>query len=176
MKKNILVTGRPGCGKSTLIERVVAALDAPVSGFFTREIREGGNRVGFSVETFDGRRGVLAHVHSISRIRVGRYGVDIEAFEKIAIPSLLPLSAETLTVIDEIGRMECFSSPFRDAVLKALDSPGPVLASIAEKGDAFIQGIKSREDVLLRRITTADRDAAAASILAGLKTLLTRNR
>lgn len=176
MKKNILVTGRPGCGKSTLIERVVAALDVPVAGFFTREIREGGNRVGFSVETFDGRRGVLAHVRSISRIRVGRYGVDIEAFEKIAIPSLLPRSAETLTVIDEIGRMECFSSPFRDAVVKALDSPGPVLASIAEKGDAFIQGIKSREDVLLRRITIADRDSAAASILSDLKALLPQSR
>jgi hypothetical protein len=88
MTKNILVTGPPGCGKSTLIEKVVAIIQAPVAGFFTREIREKGKRVGFSVASFDGRKGILAHVGMKSGPRVGKYGVSIGVFEDIAIPSL----------------------------------------------------------------------------------------
>jgi nucleoside-triphosphatase THEP1 len=49
--KNILITGLPGCGKSTLIERIVRKLERPAIGFFTREIREKGRRVGFSINT-----------------------------------------------------------------------------------------------------------------------------
>lgn len=171
MKKNLLVTGRPGSGKSTLVERVVAVLGVPVTGFFTREIRDGSGRAGFAVETFDGRTGILAHVRAKSPVRVGRYGVDIEAFESIAVPPLRARTPGTLVVIDEIGKMECFSPLFRTAVMNALDSPGPVFATIAEKGDSFIQAVKAREDVRLYRINVSDRDAAAASIITALQTL-----
>ena len=50
--RNILVTGPPRMGKSTLIERIVSKIRRPVTGFFTREIREGGKRVGFSIVMF----------------------------------------------------------------------------------------------------------------------------
>ena len=39
---NLLVTGPPGSGKTTVVERVVASLQRGVAtGFFTREVREG---------------------------------------------------------------------------------------------------------------------------------------
>jgi len=60
-RKNILFTGSPGCGKSTLIEKIVDGTKRSATGFFTREIREHVGRVGFSINTLDGREGVLAH-------------------------------------------------------------------------------------------------------------------
>ena len=58
---NILLTGKPGVGKTTLIQKLVKALKRPARGFFTVEMREGGRRVGFKLVTLDGREGVLAH-------------------------------------------------------------------------------------------------------------------
>jgi nucleoside-triphosphatase THEP1 len=84
----ILITGVPGVGKTTLVRKVVEKLDVPLRGFYTEEIREQGKRVGFKLRTIEGKEGVLAHIHSTSRFRVGKYGVEVRAFEEIAVPEL----------------------------------------------------------------------------------------
>jgi nucleoside-triphosphatase THEP1 len=158
MSRNILVTGPPRCGKSTLIERVVGRIQKPMTGFFTREMRGGGKRVGFSITTLDGKKGVLAHQDTKSRFRVGKYGVNLDDIDHIAVPSMLPAKAVEIVVIDEIGKMECFSPLFRQTLMKVLDSENPVLGSIAMKGGRFIQKLKEREDVLLLHVTEKNRD------------------
>jgi nucleoside-triphosphatase THEP1 len=158
MGRNILVTGPPRCGKSTLIERVVGRIHKPMTGFFTREIREGGRRVGFSITTLDGKKGVLAHQDTKSRFRVGIYGVNLDHIDQIVVPSMLPAGADDIVVIDEIGKMECFSPLFRQTLVKVLDSENPVIGSIAVKGDKFVQRVKEREDVLLVHVTEKNRD------------------
>ena len=46
--KNLLLTGFPGCGKTTVLERVAKHLgDLRLAGFVTLELREHGQRVGF---------------------------------------------------------------------------------------------------------------------------------
>ena len=155
---NILVTGPPRCGKSTLIERVVSRLQKPMTGFFTREMRQGGKRVGFSITTLDGKEGVLAHQDTKSRFRVGKYGVNLDQIDQIAVPSMLPAKPDEIVVIDEIGKMECFSFLFRQTLVKVLDSDNSVVGSIASKGDKFIQKIREREDVLLVHVTEKNRD------------------
>ncbi len=129
-----------------------------MTGFFTREIREGGRRVGFSITTLDGKKGVLAHQDTKSRFRVGKYGVNLDHIDQIAVPSMLPARADEIVVIDEIGKMECFSSLFRQTLVKVLDSENPVIGSVAVKGDKFIQRVKEREDVLLVHVTEKNRD------------------
>ena len=86
MKRNLFVTGPPRCGKSTLIQNVLAKLNGPATGFFTREMREGGERVGFSINTVDGREGILAHKSMRSRCRVGKYGVNLKDIAILPFP------------------------------------------------------------------------------------------
>ena len=157
--KNILVTGPPGSGKSTLIEKVLKEIRAPVTGFFTRELREKGRRVGFSITTLDGKGGVLGHEKIKKSPRVGKYGVDLQDLERIAVPSIVPSQSDQVVIIDEIGKMECLSSLFRETITKALDCPNPVIATVALHGGPFIDKIKSREDVLLIVLSEGNRDS-----------------
>lgn len=62
------------------------------SGFYTEEVRKNRVREGFDVVTLDGQRGRLARDQSLLqgpvKCKVGKYGVLIQEFEKIALPSL----------------------------------------------------------------------------------------
>jgi nucleoside-triphosphatase len=167
-RAHILITGPPRCGKSTLIERVVRRLDGPATGFFTRELRTGERRVGFAIETLDGKRGILAHQDLKSRYQVGKYGVNLSDIDGIAVPSLVPSEPEALVVVDEIGKMECFSRLFRDTLIRVLNSSHPVLGSIALKGDRFIQRIKARNDVFLIGLSDANREQAFGVVVGEL--------
>jgi len=164
-KSNILITGPPGCGKSTLIEKVVERMNYPTTGFFTREIREKGRRVGFAITTLDGKNGVLAHEDYTSSGRVSRYGVNFQDIAEIAVPSMIPADYNEIVVIDEIGKMECLSSTFRGTLARVLDSPNRVIGSVAQKGDAFIQRIKERADVRIVHVTPQNRDGLVHEIL-----------
>jgi nucleoside-triphosphatase THEP1 len=159
--KNFLFTGFPGCGKSTIIEKIVQRLDRPCTGFFTREMRDRGRRVGFSITTLDGRRGILAHIDIRSRKRVGSYGVNLQDIETIAVPSMIPANDHVIVVVDEIGKMECFSALFRQTLIKVLDSANSLVGSIALKGDAFIETVKRRPDTLLISVSEKNRDYLA---------------
>jgi nucleoside-triphosphatase THEP1 len=154
----MLFTGLPGCGKSTIIEKIVQRINRPCSGFFTREIRDRGRRAGFSITTLDGQQGTLAHIDIRSRIRVGKYGVNIRDIDKIAVPSMLPKNDNVVLVVDEIGKMECYSGLFRQTLTNILDATNTVVGSISLKGGAFIGVIKKRPDTLLISVSEKNRD------------------
>jgi NTPase len=44
--RNLPLTGSPGCGETTVLERVVERLEGLLAGFLTIELREHGQRVG----------------------------------------------------------------------------------------------------------------------------------
>jgi nucleoside-triphosphatase len=166
----ILLEGRPGSGKTTLARRLVAGLrerDIPVTGFTTEEIREAGKRVGFAIETADGERDVLAHVDLPGPPRVGKYGVDLAALERLANPALRADAGE-LVVIDELGKMELASSPFRDAVKQLFDSPADVVATVHVFRHPFTDALKGRPDVERLQVTAANRDDLARVLVRKL--------
>jgi nucleoside-triphosphatase len=86
MNKKILLTGRPGCGKTTLIKRVVDELALPAGGFYTEELRENGKRVGFKMITLDSQEALLAHMDFKTPQRLGKYGLDPSALETVVWP------------------------------------------------------------------------------------------
>jgi nucleoside-triphosphatase THEP1 len=141
-----------------LIEKIVQQINRPSTGFFTRELRDRGRRVGFSITTLDGKRGTLAHMDIQSPVRVGRYGVNLEDMDTIGVPSMIPENENVVVVVDEIGKMECYSVLFREALTKVLDSPNPVVGSIALKGNAFIAAVKKRQDTLVITVSEKNRD------------------
>lgn len=163
--KNILFTGPPGCGKSTLIEKIVNEIERPSTGFFTCEMREKGHRVGFSINTLDGKQGVLAHQSIRSKYRVGKYGVNLEDIDHIAVPSMIPANEEMMVIIDEIGKMECFSPLFRETVIRILDSKHSVIGSIPLRGGLFIERIKKRKDIMLIQVSEKNRDTLVKELL-----------
>lgn len=156
--QNFLITGPPGCGKSTVVESVVARINRPMTGFFTREIRERGIRRGFEIVTLDGQEGILARDDLRGSIKVGKYRVNLDDLERIAVPSMIPSDRHHVVVVDEIGKMECYSSLFRDTLVQALDSPNLVVATISLKGGSFIQRIKNRGDVSMYSVSENNRD------------------
>ncbi len=167
MGRAALLTGRPGVGKTTLVRRVVARLERLAAGFYTEEVREGGQRVGFRLVTLEGRATMLAHVDFRGPPRVGRYGVDLRALDQVAVPEIhRGLREAEVVVIDEIGPMELRSPVFRQAVLEALDSPASLLATVMLRPHPFVDGLKHRPDVRLLEVTPANREALVNEVLA----------
>ncbi len=175
LSKNILITGLPGCGKTTLIKKLADELrEYSPAGFYTDEIRTHGVRAGFKLTSLDDQKtGMLSHVDIKGPHRVGKYGVDLEGFEQFlgTLPLLDPLSR--LVIIDEIGKMECLSAKFRDLVTSMLDADAPVIATIALKAGGFIDEVKHRRDVHLYEITERNRDALLPDIARLVRSLPT---
>jgi len=170
-RKNVLVTGRPGIGKTTAVIRAVEGLrrvGVRVGGLVTREERVGGVRTGFvMVDVSTGEQAYLARVGE-GRPRVGRYVVFVQELERLGVRAVLSATAGAdVVVIDEIGPMELKSQAFKEAVLRALDSPKPVIATIHHRAadDPFGRSVLSRGDCHLVTLTESNRDAAPQKII-----------
>jgi nucleoside-triphosphatase len=167
----VLLEGRPGIGKTTVARWLVALLrDAgvPLGGFVTDEIRVRGRREGFMVEAVSGDCGVLAHVAMPGPPRVGRYGVDLQAFERIALPALVAPKRGGVVVVDELGKMELASAAFREAVSVLWDRDVAVVATVQLHHHPFTDALKARPDVCLLRVTEQGRDALPERLAAKL--------
>ncbi len=165
-KRSVLVTGLPGIGKTTLIKKLSEALTYlhPV-GFYTEEIKEGGERTGFELVSLEGKRGLLSHQRIESPYEVGQYRVDIKGFEDFLDSISFSSPFTRLIIIDEIGKMECFSDQFKRLLRKALDSEKWVIATIAFRGGGLIAEVKERQDIKLFEITRRNRDSLFSEIL-----------
>ena len=144
---HLFIQGKPGEGKTTFIKKLIKFIDRK-RGFYTEEIREGKERKGFKVVTLKDREVVFAHKDFVSPYKVSHYGVDVEKFEQVAVEELkqgIESSCKVL-FIDEIGKMELFSSSFRRVVEEAMEKKR-VVATIPQKTDFFIERLKERKDV-----------------------------
>ena len=165
--KNILITGLPGVGKTTLVIKIAEVLkDFYPTGFYTTEIREEGIRKGFELISLDGRKGLLSHIDIDSPYRVGKYRVDINGFEKFleSIP-FFEKPKVSLLIIDEIGKMECLSEKFKRILKEMLDSQKWVIGTIALKGSGLISEVKNRQDVKFFEMTKKNRQGLLLEIL-----------
>jgi nucleoside-triphosphatase len=170
----ILLTGAPQAGKTTLVRRIadeLAISGTAIEGFTTRELRDDGHRVGFLVEAIGGGSGVLAHIARTSGPLVGRYRVDVPAFEHIALPALERAARHcSVAVIDEIGQMELYSDAFVDAVRRIFEQDVALVATVQAKAHPVTDALKRRPEVALLTVT---RDAHG-ELLANVTGLVRR--
>ena len=158
-KVNILITGPPRSGKSTLIEKLIEELiqrGFNVGGIFTPEVREKSRRIGFKIiDLATGKWEWMAHVSISSHYRVSKYGVDLTAIENIGAKAILYAIDNTdLIIIDEIGKMELFSETFQEVVRKAFNSNKPVIGTIGLKlHHPFANEVKRRKDITIMFLT-----------------------
>ena len=167
MKKACLLSGEPGTGKTTIIKEVLSKAYKSAGGFYTEEIRIQGARQGFKIITLDGKNAVLAHTSVRSPYRVSKYGVDIDSVDKVAVPALKQaIQSKDIVVLDEIGKMELFSSSFKDAVIEALESGKKVLGTIMLAPHPWADKIKARQDVGIIKVTRLNRNEVVNQVLA----------
>jgi nucleoside-triphosphatase len=161
----ILLTGPPRCGKTTVIIKVVERFPGKAAGFYTREVRERGERVGFEIVTLDGQAALLSHVDFPGPQRVGKYGVSLENLHRVGLPSLAWRPGLDLVVVDEIGKMECLSPLFVAALERLWTAPVALLLTVAAKGGGYMQQVKEKPGRTLITVTPANREELPVRIL-----------
>jgi len=149
--KHLVLIGRPGVGKTTLVKRLAQELRGrPVDGFLTEELREQGERLGFWLSSLDGRQVLLAHRQMDSPHRVGAYKVNVAVLDELAVSIIRRAAREALILfVDEIGKIELCSEAFQQALADALDHGPRVVATGGVHHLPFLDAVKRRKDVEL---------------------------
>ncbi|XP_013784676.1 cancer-related nucleoside-triphosphatase homolog [Limulus polyphemus] len=176
--KHILLTGIPGIGKTTIVQRVCENLKKSgllPQGFYTEEVRQGGRRIGFDVVCLNGERGPLARVSDfvcdsvVKGPKVGQYVVELSSFEKLALPALQSRQQGcSVIILDEIGKMEMYSEHFKQAVRASFNLNGvSILATIpVAKGKPLplVEELRNRKDVTIITVTRDNRESLVQEV------------
>jgi len=157
----IVLTGKPGIGKTTIIKKVADVLGEKAVGFYTEEFRDSlGKREGFKIITLDGKEGILASKKLVSLYRVGSYGVNLKEFENLVLPVLEKAKEQDkIVIIDEIGKMELFSEKFARLVKDLFLMDKKIIATVPLKNiHPLISWIKRNPEVHIIEVNYSNRD------------------
>jgi nucleoside-triphosphatase len=166
----ILLTGRPGVGKTTIVNRVYEHYSAggfKIEGMTTREVREAGARTGFMItDLSSGQEGWLAKKDLTAGPRVGSYVVVSDDLEKIGVAALERSmnGAADLVIIDEIGPMEMTSASFRNNIFKVLNGNRTVLATV-KFGSRYPEVEKTLQKSVHWEVTKENRESIYRMII-----------
>lgn len=165
MRSVYLLTGKPGTGKTSLIKRALAGMKGKACGFYTEEIRTRGVREGFRLVTLDGQSIILAHINIKSSYRVSKYGVDIDSLDRVGVAALRRAVEQcALVVVDEIGKMELFSTNFRETVGQIMGSGQRILGTIMLSPHPWADAIKRQPQVKLITVTRDNHEPVLAEL------------
>jgi nucleoside-triphosphatase len=166
MEDKVLLTGEPRVGKTTILKKIIKMLgESNCIGFYTEEIRDEFDRIGFDCVSLDGRRKRIADINFKSDIRMGRYGIDIEAFEDIALQAInIPSNSNKIIIIDEIGPIQFLSTRFKEEINNILTCPNCVIGTIFYNMHPNIDEIKKISGIKFYTITNESRDTIIENI------------
>ncbi|HXY12051.1 MAG TPA: NTPase [Thermoplasmata archaeon] len=165
------ITGLPGSGKTQTLLRIIELLEeegVKVGGMVTEPIVEKQRRTGFQiVDWMTKEHEVFAHEGMKSRVRSGRYGVNVAALEGLGARALAEAreSADVI-VIDEVGKMEVESEAFTKSVIDTLDSRKSIVMTLHKKSrNPLLQDIRRRDELRLLEVTPVNKNLLAFKIV-----------
>ncbi|MFV1976777.1 MAG: nucleoside-triphosphatase, partial [Candidatus Scalindua sp.] len=77
-----------------------------------------------------------------------------------------------IIILDEIGKMECFSPTFKQATTNALNASNMVIGTITLGGDDFIREIKKRGNMEISEVSVYNRTLLPSIILRKISNFL----
>lgn len=165
------ITGLPGAGKTQTLLRIIQLLEqegVKVGGMVTEPIVEKQRRSGFQITNWATKEhAVFAHESLKSRVRSGKYGVDLSALEDLGTRSLAEAreSADVI-VIDEVGKMEVESEAFTKSVIDTLDTNKSIVMTLHKKSrNPLLQDIRRRDELRLLEVTPVNKNLLAFKIV-----------
>lgn len=174
----ILLTGSPGVGKSSIVEKVMD-LVPKCTGILAREYRKEGDRVGFIAENRRGEaKQFMRKTDKQLKDSIGQpgnwYAVDVRVIDTFVVPELEQASRVDGAVlcIDEIGRAQMLSSAFNKLVKILLLNPQQsLLATIVYADDPHSPSLEFKRypNVCLLEVTRKNRDALPAILTVAFK-------
>jgi len=167
----LFLTGDPGCGKTTVMRRLVERLREriPMRGFLTEEVLVGGRRLGFRGVTLDGESFPLAERNADSKLQIGPYGVTLVGLETIGVEALEPKEGTKLIVLDEVGKMELLSDRFRQRVTALLEGDVPVVGTVPRHGVGFVRRLRRDPRITLITMRRHDGDTTLGNLIRQLR-------
>lgn len=171
---NILITGLPGSGKSTLVRRLVRELQQVPYGYCTVRRHKYIDRKmaywGFWMTELPEKKSRC----EISRVCPGSMPECFpDAFETFGVRCLSRALELTkpgdLVIMDEVGRFEAAAMQFRKEIDRVLDSDRLVIAVLKKEPIPFHEKIKQRSDVLLFDLDMQDWEEVRQEILERMK-------
>ena len=167
VKNVFLLTGEPKIGKTTVLKEIIDLVgNEKCGGFFTEEVRNENGRTGFKVISLDGKEDMLADIGLDSNLKVGRYNINLDVFEGIAVKSIYEaIKNKEYIIIDEIGPMQLYSVKFKDAVSEAINSGKTIIGTIVFRPYEWADDIKKNKNVELIELTLENRGDIPFKIL-----------
>ncbi len=165
------ITGLPGAGKTQTLLRIIQLLEeegVKVGGMVTEPIVERQRRTGFQItDWITKEHEVFAHEGLKSRVRSGRYGINVAALEGLGTRALAEArDAADVIVIDEVGKMEVESEPFTQCVLETLDAKKSIIMTLHKKSrNPLLQDIRRRDELRLLEVTPVNKNLLAFKIV-----------
>lgn len=173
----VLLTGKPGVGKSTALQTFLEIYEGLTEWTITKEIRDtSGNRVGFRAVNEVGQDRIIAHKTDIISDKIaGQSKVDSVAVDVMfaaALRNVLSPRPEMVYVLDEIGPIQLFSDAFARMLHEVFqtEDTGDLLATI-HATDARLEEYRHSNKAHLFVVTPDNRDRVPQ-----LLTLLARNK